>query len=121
MLRRTTKLDKADRIARAVHARASHAPQCPHCRQPISHCRGGVRLSPLKAHIFDVVERAGPAGIMIADINAICFDGNASHANVRSHILQINDTLAETNLHISGGGSTGCKGFFRIRKQKASP
>ena len=84
--------------------------------------RAGVRLSPLKAHIFDVIQRAGADGIMIEDINAICFDGRSTNVNVRTHIHQINDALAETDLQIYGGGNTGLVGFFRIRKlkQKAS-
>ena len=30
----------------------------------------------LKAHIFDVIKRAGPDGVMFEDINAICFDAD---------------------------------------------
>lgn len=32
---------------------------CPHCKQEMREERAGVRLPPLKAHIFDVIRRAG--------------------------------------------------------------
>lgn len=80
--------------------------------------RAGVRLSPLKARIFDAITRAGADGIRIEDINAICFDGLSTNVNVRTHIHQINDALAETDIQIYGGGNTGLVGFFRIRKLK---
>ena len=67
---------------------------CSHCHQPLPELRAGVRLSALKARIFDAIERAGSNGITIEDINAICFDGQASAVNVRTHIHQINDALA---------------------------
>lgn len=82
------------------------------------HWREGIKLSPLKARIFDVIQRAGIDGIMIEDINAICFDGLSTNVNVRTHIHQINDALAETDIQIYGGGNTGLVGFFRIRKLK---
>ena len=74
---------------------------CSHCHQPLPELRAGVRLSPLKAHIFDVIKRADLNGITIEDINAICFDGRASAVNVRNHIHQINDALAGTDFEIA--------------------
>jgi len=79
--------------------------------------RAGVRLSPLKAHIFDVIKRADSNGITIADINTICFDGRASAVNVRNHIHQINDALAGTDLEIRGG-APGMVGYFHIVSAK---
>ena len=58
---------------------------CSHCHQPLPELRAGVRLSPLKAHIFDVVKRADSNGITIEDINAIRFDGRASAERPQSH------------------------------------
>ena len=89
---------------------------CSHCHQPLPELRAGVRLSPLKAHIFDVVKRAGSNGITIEDINAICFNGRASAANVRNHIHQINDALAGTDLGDSRR-RTGMVGYFHIVKR----
>jgi hypothetical protein len=78
--------------------------------------RAGVRLSKLKAHIFDVIKRAGSNGITIEVINAICFDGEARAVNVRNHIHQINDALAGTDFEILGG-APGMVGYYHIVKR----
>ena len=74
---------------------------CSQCHQPMPEMRAGVRLSPLKARIFDAIKRANSNGITIEDINAICFDGRASAVNIRTHIHQINDALAGTDFENS--------------------
>jgi hypothetical protein len=89
---------------------------CPHCHQPVPELRAGVRLSPLKAHIFDVIKRADSNGIIIEDINTICFDGRATAVNIRTHIHQINDALAGTDFQIRK--ASGMVGFFHIVKPK---
>jgi hypothetical protein len=81
--------------------------------------RAGVRLSKLKAHIFDVVKRADSNGITIEDINAICFDGKAKAVNIRTHIHQINDSLAGTDFEIRGG-EPGMLGYYHIVKRRGS-
>jgi hypothetical protein len=121
--RASSTLDRSANAGRLPLPRVDAAPGlCPHCQQPMPQWRAGVRLSPLKARIFDAIKRAGADGIRIEDINAICFDGLSTNVNVRTHIHQINDALAETDIQIYGGGNTGLVGFFRIRKlkQKAS-
>ena len=92
---------------------------CPHCHQPMPEWRAGVRLSPLKAHIFDVIKRADCEGVSIETINALCFDGCSTAVNVRTHIHQINDALAGTDIQIRGG-SAGMVGFFHIVKQRGT-
>jgi len=83
---------------------------CPTCHRPMPpETRAGVRLTPLKARIFDVVRRAGVDGISGADINAIIFGGRASLDTVKAHVWQINDLLEETGIAIRGDG-----GSFRI-------
>ena len=89
---------------------------CSHCHQRLPELRAGVRLSTLKARIFDAIERVGSNGITIEDINAICFDGRASAVNVRNHIHQINDALAGTDFEIRGG-APGMVGYFHIVKR----
>jgi hypothetical protein len=90
---------------------------CPHCHQQMPEWRAGVRLSPLKAHIFDVIKRADANGVTVTDINAICFEGQATAVNIRNHIHQINDALAATDLEIHGG-RPGMVGFFHIVKRR---
>ena len=92
---------------------------CSHCHQPLPELRAGVRLSALKARIYDVVKLAGSNGITIEDINATCFDGRTSAVNVRNHIHQINDALAGTDLEIRGG-EPGMLGYYHIVKRRWS-
>jgi hypothetical protein len=75
---------------------------CPHCGQQMRDMRAGVRLTPIKARIFDLVARAGAQGIDADDINRIVFDGQRSRDVIKAHICQINDLLAATDLRIRG-------------------
>ena len=90
---------------------------CPACHQPIAEAREGVRLPALKAHIFDVVRRAGIDGVTIDDINAIVYgDHPASPETIRNHISQINEALAETGVRIRGLSTP--KGYYRIVRSR---
>jgi hypothetical protein len=62
--------------------------------------RIGVPLTAVKAAIFDAVERAGANGITAAQANDAVFDGRTSLANVRMHVLQINEKLARAGVRI---------------------
>jgi len=64
--------------------------------------RHGVRLTPLKARIFDLVARAGARGIDADEINRIAFDGHSNRDNIKTHVAQINDLLVETDYRIEG-------------------
>jgi hypothetical protein len=93
-----------------------HVPnRCPSCRQLLLNQRAGVHLSALKTHLFDVIERAGPDGITVEDLNAICFGGDSTAVNIRTHIGQINDALAGTDIRIRGDNP---RGFYRITHTK---
>ena len=89
---------------------------CSHCHQPLPELRAGVRLSPLKAHIFDVVKRA--------DFERHHDRGHQRdllrrpgkrRQRPRSH-HQINDALAGTDFEIRGG-APGMVGYFHIVKR----
>jgi hypothetical protein len=87
---------------------------CPYCHRPLQQaviCEGVV-LPHLKALIFNVVRRAGQDGITSENINAIVFDGRSSTANIRNHILQINDAFAATDWVIRGDGAP--RGYYRL-------
>ena len=87
---------------------------CPTCHRPMPpETRCGVRLTQLKAHIFDLIKRAGDNGISSGDINAIVFEGRASPHTVKAHVWQINESLTETGIEIRGGD-----GFFRLAKRR---
>jgi len=81
---------------------------CERCGRPL---RLGVALSPLKARLFDVIERAGPEGISGDDLFAIVFaERRASRmSGLKSHVWQINVAVAATGYRIDGRG-----GFFRL-------
>lgn len=75
---------------------------CPHCRQPMALTRQGVRLTPLKARLFDCVRRRGYVGISTDDLNGILWDGKASPVTIRAHVWQLNELIAEAGLTITG-------------------
>jgi Fe2+ or Zn2+ uptake regulation protein len=60
--------------------------------------RCGVRLTPLKARIFDLVNRAGEGGISADDIGGII--GAANPNTLKAHVYQLNEALAESGVEI---------------------
>jgi hypothetical protein len=72
---------------------------CPHCHQPYSQARLGVRLPQLKAEIVDRIRTAGDIGVSSAEIIADLYrERRPVHsATVRNHVHQINDLLSSTN------------------------
>jgi hypothetical protein len=73
--------------------------RCPSCGQPISVDRAGVRLTPLKAAIFDQIRSAGAIGITSTEIlgSELYRDRRrANHDTIKSHCWQINEQLADT-------------------------
>jgi hypothetical protein len=89
---------------------------CPRCHQRIHEVRAGVRMTPLKTHIYDTIKRAGAGGILLDDVNAIAFDGQSTRENVRVHINQINDILVATDLVIRGNGPL--HGYYRLERRR---
>jgi hypothetical protein len=77
---------------------------CPECGQPIAEHRLGVRLTPLKARIFDAIRRYGEERIKCAEL------GNPR--TVKAHVSQINDLLEETDWRIDG--RRGRDGGYRL-------
>ncbi len=87
---------------------------CQCCGQPIANIRVGVRLTPLKADIFDAIKRRGPHWIKAAEIaSQIGYSRNPSI--IQTHVWQINDVLVETDWHIQG--KRGYDGGFRLVKR----
>jgi hypothetical protein len=67
--------------------------------------RGGVYLPPRKAMIFDTIKNH--PGIHAEGVAANCFPFEMSVQSIRTHIVQINDFLAGTDLRIKGDYSNG--------------
>jgi hypothetical protein len=92
-----------------VHSGAQR--RCPYCGGPLIDVRLGVRLSPLKARIFDLVQRAGRDGISGADLHELAYAGDRwdgrrpAAATIKVHIHQINEALEDTGYRILGRGT----------------
>jgi hypothetical protein len=70
----------------------SRVRRCPYCDQELPEIRLGVRLPPLKARLFDLVQRGGGDGITGSDLFDILYpDGNASRETLKAHVFQINE------------------------------
>lgn len=75
---------------------------CPLCKRPITTIRGGVRLSKMKAEMFDVILTR--PGISLRELTRKFYGvetRNKQHV-VRTHINQMNDLFAETDINIRG-------------------
>jgi hypothetical protein len=81
---------------------------CPNCKREL---REGIWLSPLKARIFDLVQRAGRDGIRAADIGDI-----VGVNNIRVHVQQINNRLYGTNVRLRA--DIPPRGFYRLIRSK---
>jgi hypothetical protein len=64
-----------------------------------------VRLTPLKARIFDIITRAGVDGISASDLFDIVFTEGQSKETLKAHVWQINDLIADGGYRIKGEDS----------------
>jgi phage-related tail fiber protein len=77
---------------------------CPHCHQPITTARLGMRLSALKAGIFDRIKAAGDIGITTTELingDLYCDRRLVGPAAIKSHVWQINEMLDGTGWRIA--------------------
>jgi hypothetical protein len=93
--------------------------RCENCGQALPEIRLGVRLTALKARLFDLVRRSGVDGIHSDDLHSLLYpDGGGSRHTLKAHIWQINELIADEGYRIDGRGS-----FYRlinIRKRAIS-
>ena len=87
---------------------------CECCGQPLPEIRHGVKLSPLKARIFDIVDRAGPDGVHSDELHAMVFEKWQTKATLKTHIWQINEMIFDEGYRIKGTDS-----FYTLRKINA--
>jgi hypothetical protein len=72
--------------------------------------RLGVRLTPFKARLFDLVRRGGIEGICSDDLYSLLHpDGGGSRQTLKAHVWQINEMIADEGYRIDGRGS-----FYRL-------
>ena len=87
---------------------------CSKCHQTISTSRFGVRLTLLKARIFDAIKAAGDLGISSPELHFDIYRGygrERSSNMMRVHIGQINDLLQSTDWRIVA--DPPCGGYAR--------
>jgi hypothetical protein len=83
---------------------------CTYCGRSLPEIRLGVRLTPLKARIFDIVQRSGDDGIGRRDLFDIVFDDDDAHSRkhsfhtLKAHLNQINELIEDTGFRIEGRG-----------------
>jgi hypothetical protein len=81
---------------------------CTCCGQTLPEIRLGVRLTPLKARLFDLVQRSGHDGIDRRDLFDIVFGDDDAHSRkhsfstLKAHIFQLNESIADTGYRIEG-------------------
>ena len=89
---------------------------CPHCGQPLPELRAGRRLPPLKARLYDVVQRAGPDGIPSDGLGLVLYGAECrkTQNRIKAHVAQINTILAGTGVRVSAAS-----GRYRLIKPTA--
>lgn len=76
---------------------------CSYCGQPLPEIRLGVRLTPLKARIFDLIQRGGQDGIDRGDLFELVFGGAGQcRETLKAHIHQINELIEDSGYRIVG-------------------
>lgn len=81
------------------HPRIS-PPRCPHCGRVMQHVRAGVKMTPIKARIFDLI--FDRPGISRAEIAETIFKTRERTKTVAAHIWQINELLQSTDVRLRG-------------------
>jgi hypothetical protein len=93
--------------------------RCDRCGQALPEMRLGVRLTPFKARLFDLVRRGGIDGIHSNDLYSLLYrERGSSRHTLKAHVWQINELIADEGYRIEGHGS-----FYRlvnIRKRAIS-
>jgi hypothetical protein len=81
--------------------------RCHSCGQSLPEIRLGVRLTPFKARLFDLVKRGGINGIHSDDLYSLIYpEGGGSRQTLKAHIWQINEMIADEGYRIVGRGSS---------------
>src|SRR5262245_12764897 len=94
--------------------------RCHYCGQALPELRLGVRLTALKARLFDLVQRSGIDGISSDDLCSLLYpDGGGSHQTLKAHVWQINEMIADEGYRIDGRGSS--YRLVDMRKRETSP
>jgi hypothetical protein len=74
--------------------------RCPYCDQALPNTRLGVKVGPVKARLFDLIQRGGEDGVTNRDLSDIL---GIARETVKAHVFQLNEHLAGTDYQIKGG------------------
>ena len=81
--------------------------------------RHGVRLGPLRARIFDAIQRAGPSGVDADDLfDLILAERGVQRTALKAHVWAINDLISDSGWRIAGTRGTGAR-FHLVRQANA--
>ena len=93
--------------------------KCRLCGQAQPEIRLGVRLTPFKARLFDLVQRGSVDGISSDDLFSLLYpDGGGSRQTLKAHVWQINEMIADEGYRIEGSGSS--YRLVNVRKRSMS-
>jgi hypothetical protein len=90
---------------------------CPTCGQPVVETRCGIKLTPIKVRIFDLIQRSGEEGIPSTALNILVFDGMASPNTVKAHIWQINNVIEDEGWRIRQTVPRGGYCLYRLEQR----
>jgi hypothetical protein len=95
--------------------------RCAHCGQEIPERRLGIRLSPLKAKIFDLIQRAGKDGIEGLHLfYRYGRQSNTKYSVMKCHIYQINEKLVSTDYTIDVTRNGRNNGIYRLKRTQVA-
>ena len=91
---------------------------CPHCGQRVL-MRHGVKLSPLAADLFDMIERSGERGVPTEVLLGVFWPGRptaTARNSLKTTIYHMNGLFAGTDIEV--GSCSGGGGFpYRVRRR----
>jgi len=76
---------------------------CPYCGSALPDYRLGIKLTPLKARIYDYVQNAGHSGLPMQILAEAL---GLTYASTKSHIAQINAAINGRGYRLYGRGGT---------------
>src|SRR3954468_18846463 len=91
----------------------------PSCGQRMM-VRHGVRLPPMLADLFDVVERTGEAGISAEVLIGVFYPGKLAHDArncIKAQVYHLNDMLAETDIEVRASSHDP---YYKVKKRTKS-
>lgn len=105
------------------------AEKCPHCGAVLKFNRVGIRLTPIKARLFDLIKASGDIGTSLTELASTVYPQASSPSryvdSVKSHINQMNDILVETEYRIVADRERAAgmqrQRLYRLTRESCAP